>query len=40
MTKKWIYTKKRKESLEDKARPKHSLYVKLGEEAYDKTHKK
>lgn len=37
---KWIYTKKRKESLEEKARPKHSLYVKLGKELYEKKHGK
>jgi hypothetical protein len=37
--KEWVYTKLRRKSLEDKARPRHQLYVKLGKEVYERTHK-
>ena len=37
--KEWVYTKKRRETFEKKAKPKLFLYVKIGKEEYNEKHK-
>jgi len=34
----WVFTKKRKESLFNKAQPRKNLYIRLGKEVYERKH--